>query len=1320
MVTIYQIFGNLIIPCLYCAYKSSSQQEHGVKMEHMTWVVCSSIALTLISPAQAQILPASDTNTQVQTLGNQSNISGGQQSGANLFHSFQQFDLSSGQTANFQSNPSILNILSRITNGSPSQINGLLQITGGNSNLYLMNPAGILFGPNASLNLPAAFTATTAQGIGLGDRWFNAWGQNNYSSLNSSPSQFAFTEASGAIVNTANLGLKPNQTLTLLGGTVVNTGILTAPGGQIAIAAIPGEKLVRITTPGSLLNLVLPLDIKIAVNSQTITPASLAQLVTGGNLSSATGISVENGTVRLIGGVGLLEQSGTAVVRNNINVNGAAGGQVDILGQTVGLIDATINAAGGQVRVGGDYQGQGTTARAQNTLVNANSRINVSAIEQGNAGEAIVWSDGTTRFFGTVLATAQSGNGGLVEVSGKENLQFNGTVDTRSALGLTGHLLLDPGTVTISTPGALSDRFILDAPNQLNEIGINNSGGSNFSVSPAQIVNLLQTTDVAISAREGILVQEPINASGNIRKSDLTLSAPRVDVNDRITLNGGNLFINSIDSSTRMADRITLFELNTNGGNITLTGPRIEIGTLNSKGGNININGPAFTNGGFSSTIDSATDATSITPGNVSFSSTINSKGVKDDLTIKAKGDVTVAENIGATSSLGSFAIPFITGTGPGANNVSLKGVNATSLNFSTAGNVTIDSPTSLNTIAFIRSRGPQGINITANGNINFPDGLLDTSQTSGSNIKLVANGGNFTFNSAFFDTSNLQIQGQSINIQGGFATARQDLTLVAPNNISLQNLSLGAQNTLSLNAGQTLTLDNVTKGGSGISPNQVSLQGNAIAITNSQLLARQDLTATAAATLTLNNNQIQAYNDLTLQSTNNLTIPNGNSLLAGRDLKLTSTSAQLNISDTGVGNPIDIRSLNDITLTAPTAITINALNQSQSIFRSGNNLKLASNGPITGNGRFISGNNFVTQTIAGSPGDFRYNPSSSSGIVSAAGDITFGNYTGNSLKVEAGGSITAGDITINAADPTLQGTDPEIALLATSPTLILRAGLTPLTQTPNVLPATTELRNAPNLLPGFTSTAATSNKATITTGAIQVATSITGSDSVILSAPNGITTGKIATNSGNIQLSANQGNITVATLNAREFSSGGGSVTVNTKGLFRATETFNFTYQNPLPDFTTSPTSILTGTSGSDLNLDGKSFSGTISLTSGGQTFVENYAPGPLSATASGTAGLILRADGSNASLVPSFRDRVFLQNQGTITDPNTGGNTGSGGNTVTQTQVPPDASSDRSRSTCKPTTAIAQKSTTRSSTNCPPTNPAPSDDSAILKILQ
>jgi filamentous hemagglutinin family protein len=98
-----------------------------------------------VTPALAQIVPAADgTNTLVNTTGNQLDITGGQtsSSGANLFHSFSQFDLNAGQTANFQSNATIQNILGRVVSGNASNINGLIQVSGSQANLYLMNPAG--------------------------------------------------------------------------------------------------------------------------------------------------------------------------------------------------------------------------------------------------------------------------------------------------------------------------------------------------------------------------------------------------------------------------------------------------------------------------------------------------------------------------------------------------------------------------------------------------------------------------------------------------------------------------------------------------------------------------------------------------------------------------------------------------------------------------------------------------------------------------------------------------------------------------------------------------------------------------------------------------------------------------------------------------------------------------------------------------------------------------------------------------------------------------------------------------------------------------
>jgi filamentous hemagglutinin family protein len=115
--------------------------------------------MVAIAPAQAQpITPGVDgTGTIVTPGGNRFDIEGGtlSQDGANLFHSFQQFGLDANQSANFLSNPEIRNILGRVVGGDASIINGLIQLTGGNSNLFLMNPAGLsLVAVPVSMSLP--------------------------------------------------------------------------------------------------------------------------------------------------------------------------------------------------------------------------------------------------------------------------------------------------------------------------------------------------------------------------------------------------------------------------------------------------------------------------------------------------------------------------------------------------------------------------------------------------------------------------------------------------------------------------------------------------------------------------------------------------------------------------------------------------------------------------------------------------------------------------------------------------------------------------------------------------------------------------------------------------------------------------------------------------------------------------------------------------------------------------------------------------------------------------------------------------------------
>ena len=281
-----------------------------------------------VNQLQAQIVPnPGDTGTIVTPVGNRFDIGGGKFSGdnTNLFHGLSQFGLTQGQIANFLSNPSTQNILVRVTGGNASRLDGLIQVSGSNANLFLMNPAGIVFGASASLNVPGAFAATTANGIGFGGGWFNAAGTNSYDALNGKPSSYAFTIAQpGAIINAGNLTVGSGQQITLLGGTVVSSGGLSAPNGQIIVASVPGQSVIRLSQPGALLSLEVqrptPID---RVEAWTLPVLSLPQLLTGGSGTNATGLTVNaTGQVTLTGS-GVPITPGDVAVRQS---NAAPGG----------------------------------------------------------------------------------------------------------------------------------------------------------------------------------------------------------------------------------------------------------------------------------------------------------------------------------------------------------------------------------------------------------------------------------------------------------------------------------------------------------------------------------------------------------------------------------------------------------------------------------------------------------------------------------------------------------------------------------------------------------------------------------------------------------------------------------------------------------------------------------------------------------------------------------------------------------------------------------------------------------------------------------
>ncbi len=165
--------------------------------------------------------------------------------------------------------------------------------------------------------------------------------------------------------------------------------------------------------------------------------ALVSSVVNNDGVIEARSVSSRDGVIRLEGG-----DSGVVSVAGTLDASGSGagetGGRITVTGDKVALLDgarldASGSAGGGSVRVGGGYQGSDADVRnAERTFVSSSAEIHADALDTGNGGHVVVWADGDTRFHGAISATggAAGGDGGFVEVSGKQQLGFDGSVDT--------------------------------------------------------------------------------------------------------------------------------------------------------------------------------------------------------------------------------------------------------------------------------------------------------------------------------------------------------------------------------------------------------------------------------------------------------------------------------------------------------------------------------------------------------------------------------------------------------------------------------------------------------------------------------------------------------------------------------------------------------------------------------------------------------------------------------------------------------------------------------------------------------------------------
>ncbi len=471
-------------------------------------------SLTLPLAARSQpIQPAAGTGTQVTVNGQTFIIHGGtrSQDGANLFHSFQQFGLEAGQIADFLAQPGVQTILSRVTGGDPSVINGLLQGSGHAAHLYLMNPAGIVFGPDARLNVPGDFFATTATGIGFGNgHWFEAQGPNDYATLVGPPHQFAFDLVQpGSLINAGALAVNPGRSITLLAGSVANTGSLQAPGGSILVSAVPGTSRIRLSRPEGLLSLEIEPPRDASGQVQAFSPLDLPALLTGSGAAPGLQVNPDHTLTVLGAGATMPMTTGTVLQTGQLDVSsGATGGTIDLLGDRLALVGADLNASGsyggGQIRIGGEYRGEGAIPTAARVWVHGDSRLQADATERGDGGRVILWADETMAFAGQIRARGgpQGGDGGFVEVSGRQDLLFRGTVDAGADQGAPGQVLLDPENILIVSGGPAAD----DGQLADGQILAGDSPGATFTISAAVFAGL--TGNIILEATNNITIAD--------------------------------------------------------------------------------------------------------------------------------------------------------------------------------------------------------------------------------------------------------------------------------------------------------------------------------------------------------------------------------------------------------------------------------------------------------------------------------------------------------------------------------------------------------------------------------------------------------------------------------------------------------------------------------------------------------------------------------------------------------------------------------------------------------------------------------------------
>ncbi|EGM9344097.1 filamentous hemagglutinin N-terminal domain-containing protein, partial [Salmonella enterica] len=536
-------------------------------------------------PGMALANPALPTGGQIvagqgsiSTSGNQMTVN---QNTQGMVANWNSFDIGKNHTVQFVQPGSSSVVLNRVTGGHESQILGTLTANG---RVMLINPAGVMFGQGSKVNT-AGLVAST----------------KNISTEDFMAGRYTFSGGSnpGAeIVNQGSLTTTKGGYIVLAADRVRNEGEIRTPGGRVVLAAadrvtlqLDNSGLTAVSVNGSVVNaLVDNRGLISATNGQVYLTARgkdmlLNTVVNNSGTVEAKGLSERGGEIVLDGGdSGVVKQAGMLLADSD----SGRGGKITLEGQNIhlaggSLISATGENGGGEVYVGGGWQGKDSSIRhASKVVMDKTAVTDVSAKARGQGGTAVLWSDDYTNFRGTILARGglQGGDGGRVETSSHHNLQAFGDVDASAVKGNAGEWLLDPFDISIVSGS--TDHDIAEGSGN-NGIFTPDASGSQVSSGTIETrlnsgTNVTIKTEKNPSGTGGSTQQGNITVNADIKKSSgtsnvsLTLEADgNINItNHNITSTSGKLDVNLLGAGSNNAS-ITLNNatVSTNGGNIT-------------------------------------------------------------------------------------------------------------------------------------------------------------------------------------------------------------------------------------------------------------------------------------------------------------------------------------------------------------------------------------------------------------------------------------------------------------------------------------------------------------------------------------------------------------------------------------------------------------------------------------------------------------------------------------------------------------------------------------------------------------------------------